>query len=214
MRYWYNKNKYTLVILYEVVMLMLVTFSLITIFISDEPHPILHTINRVVWVIFLIDLIVRVLKSVSKWKYIKKNPADVVAIIPLEDVFLLARFARLIKLFRYKNLVKRYLGKLDARIQKYSLLKITVTTLTLTVLLTIIITLTTQNSAIETTEWVVRNIFQFNYISDTIRGSWKILILSIILKVYGLLYMGIVISRVLNIIKTRYELYKEEREEG
>lgn len=214
MRYWYNKNKYTLVIVYEVVMLMLVTFSLITIFISDEPHPILHTINRVVWVIFLIDLIVRVLKSVSKWKYIKKNPADVVAIIPLEDVFLLARFARLIKLFRYKNLVKRYLGKLDARIQKYSLLKITVTTLTLIVLLTIIITLTTQNSAIETTEWVVRNIFQFNYISDTIRGSWKILILSIILKVYGLLYMGIVISRVLNIIKTRYELYKEEREEG
>lgn len=214
MRYWYNKNKYTLVIVYEVVMLMLVTFSLITIFISDEPHPILHTINRVVWVIFLIDLIVRVLKSVSKWKYIKKNPADVVAIIPLEDVFLLARFARLIKLFRYKNLVKRYLGKLDTRIQKYSLLKITVTTLTLIVLLTIIITLTTQNSYIETTEWVVRNIFQFNYISDTIKGSWKILILSIILKVYGLLYMGIVISRVLNIIKTRYELYKEEREEG
>ncbi|TGB03908.1 hypothetical protein [Halobacillus salinus] len=60
------------------------------------------------WSIFFIDFIYRLMKSESKWEFIKKNPFIVIAAIPLDAVFQFARFARVLHLLRLKSMTKYY----------------------------------------------------------------------------------------------------------
>src|SRR5699024_11692706 len=65
-------------------------------------------VHKTIWIIFLVDVLIRFLRASIKWKYLKNNTFDIVSVIHLEDMFLLARFARFLRLFRYKNIIKSY----------------------------------------------------------------------------------------------------------
>ncbi|WP_347861364.1 hypothetical protein U0355_12005 [Salimicrobium sp. PL1-032A] len=60
------------------------------------------------WGIFFLDFLYRLLKSESKWGFVKKHPFIVIAAIPLDAVFQLARIARILHLLRLKSITKYY----------------------------------------------------------------------------------------------------------
>lgn len=198
-------KKNTILIVYEVIMLVLISVSVISVFISDEPRPIFDLINTIIWGIFLIDIIIRLIRAVSRWHYIKNNPFDIVSIIPLEDFFLLARFARVIKLFRYKNLIKRYLVKLNDVVKKFKLWKITMGVVIGIVILIIVVSYTGGYSLKETSIWVVRNFVQFNYFSELTEGNRYLRVLSVILKVSGLVYIGLIVNYLRELLEDKLE---------
>jgi voltage-gated potassium channel len=86
-----------LVLLYETLMVILAIISVSMIWADNES---LYFIDRIVWLIFLIDVSVRFSKSKGKWEYIKTHPLDFVAIIPFDAIFQLARIARLFRAIR------------------------------------------------------------------------------------------------------------------
>jgi voltage-gated potassium channel len=65
-------------------------------------------LNKAVWVIFVLDFLIRFIFSKNKIKFIKENPFDLVAIIPFDNLFQLARLARLIRLVRIILLSRRH----------------------------------------------------------------------------------------------------------
>lgn len=64
-------------------------------------------VDWVVWFIFVIDVSVRIYKSKNKLEYIKKHPFDIIAIIPLDSIFRMARFARLFRIIRLLAVLNR-----------------------------------------------------------------------------------------------------------
>ncbi len=66
-------------------------------------------VNWVVWFIFFVDFVIRFTFSSKKWGFIKKNPFLVIAVIPLDQFFQMARIVRLIYLFRIKTITKYYI---------------------------------------------------------------------------------------------------------
>lgn len=203
--------KRKVLITYELIMLILICISLITVFVSQEHSSIFNYINKIVWVIFLVDVTLRVLKSVSRWQYLKKNPFDIISIIPLEDFFLLARFARVIKLFRYKNLLKRYLIKLDGIARKYSVLKVTIIVIQLLITISLILTLTTLHPFRESLEWVLINFIKFNYDSPITHRNTYTALLSVVLKVFGVGYMGMVLNAIRLKVFNKYNKTKDTK---
>lgn len=92
---------------YEGIMVLLVMLTLITLW-SENTYN--STINWIVWGVFFIDFIVRLLTSKEKWKFIKQNPFLLIAIIPFDQFFQAARIVRLIYLFRIKTITKYYIS--------------------------------------------------------------------------------------------------------
>jgi voltage-gated potassium channel len=90
-------NKIKLSFIYELFMLLLALLSVSFIWIDD---PSLHYLDTLVWLIFVIDVSVRLFRAESKWAYIKQHPLDFIAIIPFDSIFLFARFARILRLLR------------------------------------------------------------------------------------------------------------------
>ncbi len=87
-------------------MLILVLFTIISLW-NDDPYY--STINLVVWFVFVIDFFVRLFHSENKWEFLKKNPLLVIAIIPFDQFFQVARIVRVIYLFRIKTITKYYI---------------------------------------------------------------------------------------------------------
>lgn len=196
-----RRYKREILIVYESAMLLLISISLATIFIRDDTPKIFETINTVVWVIFLIDVSVRIYRAFSRWSYIKKHPFDLISIIPLEDFFLLARFGRLIQLFRYKNLIKRYLVKLLAIGETLSIAKVS---LSVVFALAIGLTVVVQTTHLEFNRaavFTLRSFLQFNYQPNIVMTPW-LYTLSISLKIAGVLYIGLVAQHLWGYIKS------------
>lgn len=100
-----DKNRLTLV--YEAVMFTLAIVSVSFIWIENES---LNFVDTAIWIIFVIDVSVRFIKSENKLNYIKKNPFDIIAIIPFDSIFRLARLVRLIRVVRALTIAKRFAG--------------------------------------------------------------------------------------------------------
>ncbi|MET3505710.1 ion transporter [Halalkalibacter oceani] len=90
---------------YEIFMAVLAFISVIFIW---NDHPFIRNLDFVIWVIFVLDVSVRFFSSENKWAYIKRNPLDLVAIIPLDSIFRLARLVRFIRLLRTLAILKHY----------------------------------------------------------------------------------------------------------
>ncbi|WP_053217897.1 hypothetical protein [Virgibacillus senegalensis] len=100
---WQDKSKSELV--YEGFMIVLAACSVATIWQSTRYNS---YIVWVTWGIFFVDFVYRVLRSDHKWQFIKSNPFLLIAAIPLDAVFQLARFARILHLLRLKTITKYY----------------------------------------------------------------------------------------------------------
>lgn len=96
----------TVKLVYEGIMILLVMVTIVTIW-TDNPYN--STINWLVWLVFVIDFFVRFLATKEKWNFIKQNPFLVIAIIPFDQFFQIARIVRLVHLFRLKAITKYYI---------------------------------------------------------------------------------------------------------
>ncbi|WP_036780756.1 hypothetical protein [Pontibacillus chungwhensis] len=92
---------------YEGIMILLVIATIMTLW-SDRPYD--SAINWVVWGIFMTDFMVRLVLAENKWKFVKQNPFLVVAVIPFDQFFQMARIVRIIYLFRIKTITKYYIA--------------------------------------------------------------------------------------------------------
>ncbi|SFB15739.1 voltage-gated potassium channel [Lentibacillus halodurans] len=91
--------------MYESIMILLVMLTIITIW-TDETYN--SAISWIVWAVFFADFIVRFIISNAKWDFITQNPFLLIAIIPFDQFFQVARIVRIIYLFRIKTITKYY----------------------------------------------------------------------------------------------------------
>lgn len=103
--YFLERNRLTLV--YEAVMFTLAIISVSFIWVENAS---LKFVDTAIWGIFVIDVSARFIKSENKLEYIKKNPFDIIAIIPFDSIFRLARLVRLIRVIRALTIAKRFAG--------------------------------------------------------------------------------------------------------
>lgn len=89
---------------YEIFMSILAILSLVVLWVD---HPNWLIVDKIIWLIFLIDVLTRLFQSKSKISYLKKNPFDIISIIPLDHTFLMARFARLFRIIRLLAIFNR-----------------------------------------------------------------------------------------------------------
>ncbi len=107
--------KYT----YEGLMVALVIATIVTLWTENTYNS---TINTVVWIIFFVDFLIRLVLAKKKWDYIKSNPFLLIAIIPLDQFFQMARIVRLFYLFRIKTIAKYYIMPYASRLTYQALL--------------------------------------------------------------------------------------------
>ncbi|WP_066193071.1 MULTISPECIES: transporter [Gracilibacillus] len=96
-----NKARY----IYDILMISLVIITILTLWVDHEVNSM---VNLVVWLVFLVDYLVRILTAPNKWQFIQKNPFLLLAVIPLDQFFQVARIVRVIYLFRIKTITKYY----------------------------------------------------------------------------------------------------------
>ncbi|MFD2657305.1 transporter [Gracilibacillus thailandensis] len=92
-------------VIYDMAMILLVMVTILTLWVE---HTVNSTINLIVWIVFLIDYIIRIILADNKWQFIKKNPFLLLAVIPFDQFFQVARIVRLFYLFRIKTITKYY----------------------------------------------------------------------------------------------------------
>lgn len=187
-------------------MILMVVISLIMMLSDGETK--FKYVHKTIWVIFLVDVVIRFIRASIKWNYIKNNTFDIVSVIPLEDMFLLARFARFLRLFRYKNIIKRYLDKISDIVERVGFIKVSFVVVLINIVVSVVITIFTEEGIWRSFYWVGMNFFKFNYHSQ-LQGM---IVVSVGLKILGVLYMGIVVNRLLGILKKVYEFYKDKKE--
>lgn len=92
-------------ILYEaLVILMVVTYGILLVS-APENHPLLNreNLNRIDWAViafFGVEYAVRLVRAPQKLPFIKQNWFDLVALIPIDSSFRLARLIRVLRLVR------------------------------------------------------------------------------------------------------------------
>lgn len=200
-------NRHKLNIIYEGVMICIIIISLIALMSDSESR--FKYIHTIIWGIFMVDVSIRFIRATIKWKYVKNNTFDIISIIPLEDIFLLARFSRFLKLFRYKNIVKRYMDRVSEQIEKFGFVRISIYIVAGNTLLAVILYLVTNFKIVESNLWVWSNFLKFNYKTK----EDGLIILSIIVKIIGVMYMGILLSEGVSYLRGKYERYKERKED-
>ncbi len=103
---WMDIMQKLLKILYDSLMILLIIVTILTLWSDNEINSEIHFI---VWLVFAIDFIVRFALAKEKWQFIKKNPFLIIAVIPLDQFFQLARIVRIFYLFRIKTITKYYI---------------------------------------------------------------------------------------------------------
>ncbi|MBO0995029.1 hypothetical protein [Bacillus sp. SD088] len=103
-------------LIYEIGMLIFALISISTIWLHTSSN---HWVSWGVWFVFFIDFLYRFFRSESKWTFLRKNPFLIIAIIPLDNIFQLARITRLLHFMRLKVITKHFtspfLEKLKAK---------------------------------------------------------------------------------------------------
>ncbi|MCP3026891.1 ion transporter [Halobacillus sp. A5] len=98
-----RKKRAALLIIYECI---LITAALLSVLFIWTENSFIYYIDQYLWIIFLIDVLIRFTSAENKWTYFKRNPFDFVAAVPLDSIFQLARLARIIKLIRILSIAK------------------------------------------------------------------------------------------------------------
>ncbi|MBU9712635.1 potassium channel family protein [Bacillus tamaricis] len=75
----------------------------------DNENVLIRNIDFIIWIIFVVDVLTRFILSPNKLHFLKKNPLDIIAIIPFDSIFRLARIARLFRLLRAIAILRHYI---------------------------------------------------------------------------------------------------------
>ncbi len=100
------QTKSKLLVSYEVTMAVLALISVLTLW---RNQGFFFYLDFIVWMLFVLDVSLRFIVSKDKWGYIKKNPLDIIAIIPFNSIFRLARLVRLFRVIRSISILNHYL---------------------------------------------------------------------------------------------------------
>ncbi|MFA9556624.1 hypothetical protein ACERII_04850 [Evansella sp. AB-rgal1] len=110
-----NIDKSLLEIVYESAMFVLAFIAVATIWYQTQ-HDSLIVWGT--WVIFFVDFLYRFINTKRKWQFIRSNPFMVIAIVPLDAIFQLARIARLLHFMRLKVITKYYAEPIIEKLEK------------------------------------------------------------------------------------------------
>lgn len=177
-------------IVYESIMILLALLSVILFWYTGG-----KTLVLVIWGVFLIDVLVRIKMSNKKFMYILKNPFDIISIIPFDEFMLLARFSRLILLFRVKTILSRYVSFFNKFLHNMNIMKLSFISFVFIFFSVIILYYMKDWDMLFTVKWVFLNFIKFNYEKGL--NDIRVLIIAIILKILGILYIGSLLSKVL-----------------
>ncbi|WP_017380280.1 hypothetical protein [Paenisporosarcina sp. TG-14] len=100
-----------IIIIYEVFMLVLV---LISIFFGLSENSRFIIYDWIIWVVFVVDYSTRFFLSKKKWQYVKQHPFELVAIIPFDSIFRIARFIRVFRVIRLIGIASHYLKPINS----------------------------------------------------------------------------------------------------
>lgn len=78
----------------------------LTMNLSYEIEMLLKTIEFIIWVIFVVDYIVRLYKNKNKKKFIKRNIIDLISIIPIYSIFRVFKTLKILKISRLARLLE------------------------------------------------------------------------------------------------------------
>ncbi|WP_330949232.1 potassium channel family protein [Virgibacillus sp. MG-45] len=92
-------------LIYEIT---LVTLAFISVIFLWSDNDTIRILDKIVWLVFFIDVIVRIITRKKKWQYIRENPFDIIAAIPLDSIFQTARVVRLVRVLRFFTIGKKY----------------------------------------------------------------------------------------------------------
>lgn len=82
---------------------------------SDRDLYLINQVDFSIWIVFVIDYVVRLILSKNKFKFIKENIIDLISILPLDAAFQGARAVRIVRVF-YMFRVFVYLNRIYKRI--------------------------------------------------------------------------------------------------
>lgn len=102
-----EKTKQKWALAYEIT---LVTLAFISVLFIWTDNIVLLLIDRFIWLAFFTDVLIRFTRAEQKWGYVKKNPFDIIAAIPLDAIFQTARVVRLFRVLRFFAISRKYLG--------------------------------------------------------------------------------------------------------
>ncbi len=89
--------------LFSIVITIILILQL-TMDLSYKTEKLLVTIDFIIWIIFVIDYVVRLYKSRNKKKFIKKNLIELISIIPLYSIFRVFKTLKILKISRLARL--------------------------------------------------------------------------------------------------------------
>lgn len=193
-------------ITYEAVMLILILISLAGIWLSNAPF--FNVIHTVIWVIFLTDVIIRFIyaaRRFRKWAYIKSHPFEIISVIPLEDFFLLARFARFLRFFRYKNILKRYIGRINRILTTIPFGAVTIGLFGL--IAWYLIALVTVHGL--STADAIR--FIIHHLTGWTEPIHRLPAFAVVLKIIGVIYTGLLLNQLFTVVQNEYDDYKSRK---
>lgn len=193
-------------IVYELLMVSLVVVSIGLFWVGDS--EIGKFLTRVVWGIFFLDVVVRLILARSRWMYIAKNPFDVISIIPLDEFMLFARFARIIDLFRMKTILGRYIRPITRVLSRIHLKELAMWVVCM-VGVVLIILIGMGNGVINSLKFIGMHFFKFN--SELMMDSGWLMSLAIVVKVMGMVVFATLLSRGLVVLEKKWEDRKKAR---
>ncbi|WP_284035442.1 potassium channel family protein [Neobacillus sp. 114] len=112
---------------YECLLAGLIIFSLA----AELPEREDYVLGWFIWGLFAVDYVIRLMLSKNKWGFVKNHPIELLALIPVDQLFRTLRLIRLIRLVRLILVVKRNNSLLDLLIEKYRFDKLFITVIAL-----------------------------------------------------------------------------------
>lgn len=196
-------------LMYEGTMILLVLLTIMTIW---TEHTINSTINWIVWGIFFIDFLVRLWLTKNKWDFVKQNPFLILAIIPFDQFFQIARIVRLIYFFRIKTIAKYYITPYVKKLTYQSLTAIGISFFIFVLLVTIIVWNVEENVITfwESIYVVFSYLFFLGHRIFLIEHTISIFFLTIT-SVLGVVLQGLALQWAFTKAETVYQNYKDKQ---
>lgn len=129
--------KKKILLVYEVILLALAVISVVFLWSTNGKVLLL---NRIIWLIFFLDVLIRFIISKHKWAFIKENPFDIIAALPLDSLFQTARIVRLIRMVRLFSIGKKYFNPVKRVLQTNGLGKILTVSAFILIAATVLVT--------------------------------------------------------------------------
>lgn len=195
---------------YEIIMILLVMLTIMTLWTDDTYNS---TLSWIVWAVFFIDFLFRLITSKVKWKFIKDNPFLLIAVIPFDQFFQVARIVRVIYLFRIKTITKYYISPYVEKLTVQS--KTLIVSIFISLLGATSIVIWNLESSILTYYDALYVLFGyllfFGHQVFTIEGQVSIWILTCV-SIIGIVIQGLALQWAINKVELLFKIFKKKRQ--